>query len=427
MTHNKICAKIASVAIVGWRSGGSVEQYVDSGSARYRDYQDISERKGSCLIFFAAFLSLFWPTSVGGVIVSYLPIVSILLSCFLLLIYSIGGKFIAVNVFVFCFFFLLLLFFTIISPFQEYTFGAIFPYLAMGVVLMISPSIDVGDCSRRLFHLMAVLLIILGFGVVFHVDFIRQFIFKFYQAYYEDLYLYMVEYGDKPVGPFATHSISAFIYAVFAIIYLRLSHVSSGAKSVAYFLLSLLFFSLIVLLKSFSAIAISSLLASMYFLWLLSRAKVLAILFMGFLIVCVFSLVDLTSFYELIEKLLSSDANGLRGRYSAGNRLDGTYEFLLNNPLMAIGMTSSPQIAFGDNFISDYVIRTGVFGYLAVLFSVFVYFLSSLRGMVAIAFAVGIVVLADLGYPLLTNFRAIFLFPVFIAMWCYPGDSPHRS
>ncbi|WP_161780224.1 hypothetical protein, partial [Pseudomonas aeruginosa] len=192
-------------------------------------------------------------------------------------------------------------------------------------------------------------------------------------------------------------------------------------------LLSLLFFSLIVLLKSFSAIAISSLLASMYFLWLLSRAKVLAILFMGFLIVCVFSLVDLTSFYELIEKLLSSDANGLRGRYSAGNRLDGTYEFLLNNPLMAIGMTSSPQIAFGDNFISDYVIRTGVFGYLAVLFSVVVYFLSSLRGMVAIAFAVGIVVLADLGYPLLTNFRAIFLFPVFIAMWCYPGDSPHRS
>lgn len=94
---------------------------------------------------------------------------------------------------------------------------------------------------------------------------------------------------------------------------------------------------------------------------------------------------------------------------------------------MAIGMTSSPQIAFGDNFISDYVIRTGVFGYLAVLFSVVVYFLSSLRGMVAIAFAVGIVVLADLGYPLLTNFRAIFLFPVFIAMWCYPGDSPHRS
>lgn len=88
-----------------------MEQYVDSGSARYRDYQDISERKGSCLIFFAAFLSLFWPTSVGGVIVSYLPIVSILLSCFLLLIYSVGGKFIAVNVFVFCFFFLLLLFF----------------------------------------------------------------------------------------------------------------------------------------------------------------------------------------------------------------------------------------------------------------------------------------------------------------------------
>ncbi|MDF5955726.1 hypothetical protein P4110_14320 [Pseudomonas aeruginosa] len=323
--------------------------------------------------------------------------------------------------FLFLLFLFVAAFFTIISPFQEYTFGAIFPYLAMGVVLMISPSIDVGDCSRRLFHLMAVLLIVLGFGVVFHVDFIRQFIFKFYQAYYEDLYLYMVEYGDKPVGPFATHSISAFIYAVFAIIYLRLSHVSSGAKSVAYFLLSLLFFSLIVLLKSFSAIAISSLLASMYFLWLLSRAKVLAILFMGFLIVCVFSLVDLTSFYELIEKLLSSDANGLRGRYSAGNRLDGTYEFLLNNPLMAIGMTSSPQIAFGDNFISDYVIRTGVFGYLAVLFSVVVYFLSSLRGMVAIAFAVGIVVLADLGYPLLTNFRAIFLFPVFIAMWCYPG------
>ncbi len=374
MTHNKICAKIASVAIVGWRSGvvwSSTLTVGVPGIGIIRIF--LNERVP--VSYFCRF-SIAFLADLGRGSDCQLSTNSINFVILLSFTYLFGWWEIYSDQ---CFCFLLFLFvaafFTIISPFQEYTFGAIFPYLAMGVVLMISPSIDVGDCSRRLFHLMAVLLVILGFGVVFHVDFIRQFIFKFYQAYYEDLYLYMVEYGDKPVGPFATHSISAFIYAVFAIIYLRLSHVSSGAKSVAYFLLSLLFFSLIVLLKSFSAIAISSLLASMYFLWLLSRAKVLAILFMGFLIVCVFSLVDLTSFYELIEKLLSSDANGLRGRYSAGNRLDGTYEFLLNNPLMAIGMTSSPQIAFGDNFISDYVIRTGVFGYLAVLFPLlFIFF-----------------------------------------------------
>lgn len=54
---------------------------------------------------------------------------------------------------------------------------------------------------------------------MFHVDFIRQFIFKFYQAYYEDLYLYMVEYGDKPVGPLRL-ILYLLLYTLFSLLFI---------------------------------------------------------------------------------------------------------------------------------------------------------------------------------------------------------------
>ncbi len=371
-------------------------------------------------VFLAAFTSLFFPSSIDGVIINFLSIFSIVISAVLLLIYSVRSVVISINVVLCLVFFSLLIFFTMGSRLDVYTPGAIFPYMAMWLVLMVVPPRSVSAAARKIFHLMAFFLIVLGVGVVFHIEPIRVFISDYYQAYSDDMYYFMIEAADKPVGPLATHSVSAFVYSIFSVIYFRLSCTNSGIKSVWFFLFSVSFFLLIVLLKSFSAIALSIILLAMYSFYLLSRGKFFSIGFILLLVSGVLFNMDTSFFYEVVDKILSSDGNGLRGRFVSGNRLEGTYEYILAHPLMAIGLTASPEIAFGDNFIADYVIRTGALGYLVVLAGVFSYFTNCFKSTAVILFCVGFVLLSDLGYPFLTNYRSVFLVPVFVAMWRSP-------
>jgi hypothetical protein len=408
---------------ISWISG------VNMGKVKAQNSLAVEEvglnwcKNGGALIFSSAFLSLFIPTSIGGVITANLSVVTIVVSSFILLISVCRSGLIISNLILFIAFMCMLLLFTALSKDGEFTPGAVFPYIGMWMVLITPQPKYVSSIARKIFHLMAIVLIYLGVGVVCGDYFARGLISDFYQAYNDELYYFMVEVGNKPVGPFGTHSLSAFIYCFFAIVYFRLYLFSAGLKSLVFLIMSLSFFFMIVALKSFSAIALSAIIVGLYFYYLFYSFKFVKIILIVITAFAILTFIDATFFYDSVDAILSSNGNGLKGRTVAGNRLEGTYNYISENPFLPIGLTRLQNIAFGDNFIADYVIRVGILGYLMVLLAAYFYFRRALRSTIVVLFCMGFLLLGDLGYPLLTTYRSVFLIPVFVAMWRFPESA----
>ena len=175
---------------------------IESGNSGCIKYDHVKRyRSGGALIFLSAFLSLFIPSSLGGVVVPNLSVIAIVSSIALLLFNFIRSPLNICNFILFLLFACLLLLFTMLSKNGDFTPGAIFPYLGMWVVMITFPPDYVSSFSRKIFHLIAIILIVFGFGVVLGDESVRKLIFDFYQAYNDELYYFMVEVGDKHGNP----------------------------------------------------------------------------------------------------------------------------------------------------------------------------------------------------------------------------------
>ena len=372
----------------------------------------------SIFLVLAAAFGLFIPSSYHGEIGLYFPMVTVILgvaSCF---IYSLRSGVIAYNFMSLTAYLMLLLFYTIISPFEKLTLGAIFPYLALIIVLSVRVNDGMSVLAFKLFNVISLLLVVLGLGVILHVAFIRDIIESYYQMFNSELFVNMVVWYDKPVGPFATHSLAAFAYALLAIIYYNLSLGYYGNKFF-YRLMCLTFLVMLYCLKSFSSVALLCLLMGVYIYYLISNKKFFSIFLIGLVVLIIMMCVDLTAVHEVISKVFSSDSNGLKGRYTGNGRLDGTYQYVLANPFGGVGLTSSPELAFGDSFIADYILRTSFMGYFLIILTAFLYFKFNLHSNKAVFGSMILLFLGDLGYPLLTNYRFVFFIPVLVLVWNY--------
>lgn len=386
---------------------------------------DISRKWGG-LLFLVAMFSLFFPSSIDGTIISYLSSVAILFSVLILFLYSSKNSFLFSSLVLMVLFLCLLLLFTILSPLNDFTPGAFLPYLGMAAVLSLRVPDMASNLSIRLFHFCSFVLIALGFGVIYEVSFVRELLHNYYQAYYEELYANMIIYHKKPVGPFSTHSVAAFAYFLFAVLYFSLYRALSAGK-LWYLLFSCAFVFLLFNLRSFSSLVLIVLLVTLFLYLELrdGRWQAVVVFFLG--VISILMLVDVAPMIEAIANVLSSEGNGLRGRYSENTRLSGTYEYVSTNFISAVGLTSSPDIAFGDNFIADYVLRASAFGYLIVLVSSFLFLSASINGLGACFFAFFLLLLSDLGFPALTNYRILFLLPAFICVWNHSVTMRRRN
>lgn len=375
-------------------------------------------RSYSIFLVVGAAIGVFMPSSYHGEIGLYFPMITILLGVFFCGAYSLKSGLIANNLMLLLGYFALLFFYTIISPFKTLTLGAIFPYVALIVVMCIRVNDAMSHLAFKLFNVISLLLVIMGFGVVLHIAFIRDFIQSYYQMFNSDLFVNMVVWYDKPVGPFATHSLAAFAYAILIIVYFKLS-LNMFSNKIFYKLMCIAFLLMLYCLKSFSSVALLSMLGTGYLYYLFSSKKLFTLFFLGVGTLIVLLYVDLTPVHDVIAKVFSSESNGLKGRYTGSGRLDGTYQFVLANPFGGVGLTSSPELAFGDSFIAEYVLRTSFLGYLLVVMAAFFYFRFNFHNKKAVFVSMVFLFLGDLGYPLLTNYRFIFLIPVLVLVWNY--------
>lgn len=380
-------------------------------------------KKYSSLLFSVCALSLFFPSSINGEIVGFLTSIGQIFCITLLFLIAKKLGFIKKNVEIALVVIFLITFFTLISPIQQITIGALIPYLGFLLVLSTDlTKVKIAYIEPKILHGLIIGLLIFAWGIILNIEFITKFEFNFYQMYSDSLFEEMVVWYSKPVSVFATHSVAAFAYFWLALACFKFRAVCTHflSKSI-WFIYGLLFLCCIPLLLSNSAIGLTVILIFLGLRKLLSgRKKITLLLVFGVVVVLLSYAQEIVEFIDVslnITNVITNDGNGLSGRFKEGNRLEPTYNYLISNYFLPIGINFDNRLALGDNFIAEYVIRISFVGYMFVLLMLYNFLKRNLSSRSSVYFFLFIFILADQGYPLLTTFRFIFMFPVVVIMW----------
>lgn len=387
-------------------------------------------------ILLPMFIALFFPTSINGVINPYLSLlgnlIALLVFCFGMVV---GSLRVSLTLFSIALAFMLLLtVMTMLSPFNEITLGAVLPYVTFLLVCSVNmKDVVLSNSQRRLVILLVISIIIFCLLVVFdYQPFIA--IQESYYQLFPNLFEFMVAWANKPVLMFATHSVAGFVYfitALFLFIFSRI--VNSLIARIFLLIASILFSVFLVLLLSNTGFF---LFVVMFLIYIYTMFKSFGIL--GWLISLTLLTTAISLNIEIITSLLSlategvmtvagSKNNGLLSRFTLDSRLAGSYEYVFKSPLIGVGFTDHPSLAFGDNMLSEYVLRAGFFGYVLVLILVFGYFYSNLKLKTAAVLLFAFVIVSDLGYPLFVALRFVFIFPLLILLSNYYCDLKNRK
>ena len=381
-------------------------------------------------------IALFFPTSINGVINPHLSLIGNLIA--LMVFFAgimIGSLRLSLTLFAISLAFMLLLaVMTILSPFSQITLGAVVPYVTFLLVCSINiKSVVFTKAQRRVVIFLIVLLLISCFLVVF--DF-KPFI-AFQESYYQmfpDLFDFMMNWAKKPVLMFATHSVAGFAYFLIALILFIFARIADS-KAVRYslFIASLSFSVFLVLLLSNTGFILFFVMLLIYLFsmfktfgvwgWLISLIALVALVSINIDVITTV----LSFAWDSFITVASRKDNGLLSRFTLDSRLAGSYEYVFNSPFVGVGFTDHPSLAFGDNLLSEYVLRAGFLGYLLVLILVFGFFYSNLKLKTVAVLLFIFVILSDLGYPLFVALRFVFIFPLLIILSNYYYALKHKE
>ncbi|WNO61676.1 hypothetical protein [Rheinheimera sp. MMS21-TC3] len=378
-----------------------------------------------CLII-ALIISLYFPSSLGGVINPYLTVLSYCLAIFIILFGALLFK-VTLSKKLLSFSFLLLLTLSamsVFSPFGHLTLGALVPYIALCLIC----SINIRDLyftknQIRVVLLLILSLLIFALCISFESKAVIEFQRTFYQQLYPELFDFMVTWANKPVIVFATHSVAGFAFFIIAFVCLVFSRLvcTFSAKCILRFF-SVAFSILLLLLLSNTGFFLFFIMVLAYFYYIF-RAVNVVIVMLFLLVLFYFIFINLNTvvwFVEDVSKLFFNvvlrEDNGLLSRFSLGGRLAGSYAYVFDSPILGVGFTSGGDLAFGDNILSEYVLRGGFFGYFLVLVIVVGYLYSNIKSFASFILVLGFVFVSDLGYPLFVASRFVFIFPVLIVL-----------
>lgn len=381
--------------------------------------------RGSALLLLVMGLGMFLPSSQDGTI-NYALVGTWQLACCGMLLgllwlrsVVVMGKPLVVAMAIVC----LLLLFTLTSPLDRWTLGASIGYVALLLVLCMDlRRLVPGRASLWMFAAACVAMQVLAWGLILGSEAVRDLISAHYQMYSDELFEQMVLWYAKPVATYATHSLASLAYFALCAICFRLAHFSRGARRAGWATMGAGFVGLQFYLLSNTSVVLLVALAALGVLytvrtrsWLAFSVIVLAASF-GISYLLVVGSDVLQPVLQIVSDILSSDNNGLRGRLSLDSRLGGSYQFILNHPLSAVGFTYSPKISLGDNFIAEYILRMTVLGYGLYVWMVY-HFTTVNLGKRWGCWFFGFVVLADFAYPPLTAVRFILMVPALVVLW----------
>ena len=308
---------------------------------------------------------------------------------------------------------IVLLISTALTPFSQYTFGALVPFVGFSLLFCLKlKELTFGKRVFKLFMVINALNILLGILIVFDNSFVNEVFLKNYAAYYENLLPNML-YDNKPVLFFSSHSRAAFhLFLFFFMTYVAYKH----TKNRVYLLFSFCYIFLIFHLgsnTSYMFLAISVLILGSY----LIKYKFKGILFSAILL----SLAGLFNLQKIIGSLqdmrlqfsntLFSQRNGFLGRYSENGQLAENIRFMKGNLFRPVGLGYSDDLFFSDSGMILYTLRGTIILTLLIYFGLYTFLKRNLKHKYHVLILFLAIFLMDLGSPALTYFRTLYLIP----------------
>lgn len=288
----------------------------------------ISQRKKTQVLFaIAIFYVLFFPTSIGGVIIGNMWMVK-----------NIFGMLVAVWVWKSNFLdpkakryaiasIMVLILFTLVGlAFADPCWGDLriawasisgfLPSVLFWCVSFRSLVIE-GKSANKLLLILSAIMIIWGWGLVLTVPSIESFTTMWYSSLNEEMLSNMMSRG-KPVMSFSTHSVSAFFVTL--LFYLHCISLRHGYANILNYICMILLFLLVIPMTSNTAMVMLAIMAIL-FMWS-TKSNTTRIVFVA-ICVLAFSYYWSTGFIndyiDVIVYSSSADSHGLEARYGSEN------------------------------------------------------------------------------------------------------------
>jgi hypothetical protein len=242
---------------------------------------------------------------------------------------------------------------------------------------------------------------------------VSTFMLVHYSNFYDELLPRMIsEY--KPVTTFATHSVAGFFAYIFFFLNFR-TYQKSGNR--LHLFLAILYVGMCIAMMSTTSLGLSVLaIAELVYI---GRWKVLL-----FAPVLYFLMGDLKEDLSVaMTALWQGEGNGFGARYGAGGILQESVAYIVRHPLLPVGVTFSSGFSFIDSGPIEYILCGSLPLLLLVYGGLFLFLRRNLFDPWDVYRLFAVILVAELGFTLLTYMRSFLLIPAFVI---YLNSLPNR-
>ncbi len=375
------------------------------------------------VIVVTAILALWLPSSIDGAISTSLLAISIVGLCvsWLVLLVLQRGRVARLDLLLVLGVLGLPTVFTLTSPFLDITPGAFAVFLCLGLLLLVDlKRVTLPNWGAWVFVLLHV--VTLGAGAALAVDApgADAFFKRHYSAFYPQLLNWMLDWYDKPVLTFGTHSLAAFFYYLFfascLVAWRRTRRVVFLGAAAAHLVLAWRLSSTAAF--AFVGLALLQLYASV--LVIAPRRVLLATLglvLVAGVVVLPTVRADGALLDTIARALLGHEHAGFIARYGDAGVLAGNLRWLRDHPFEPVGFSYSPALFYGDSGIVVYAVRGTVLLPVMIYLAYFSFLWRNLRSRTVAGWLWGVTVLFEIGFTPLLYPRFLGFVPLLV-LWC---------
>jgi len=300
--------------------------------------------------------------------------------------------------------------------FNEYSFGIYPNFFTLSTLLILNYTDLTGIKYIYNVQLIATwLTIVLGIGIIIGNTAISNFLINNYSSAYDDLLPNMLA-ARKPVATFGTHSVASFL--LFFLFFMNIK-TYKVRPNLIYLVTSIVLLLLLIFVRSNTALAYSGI---SFILLFRTFAKKRSALFLGLgIVVAIFlyvsvinpSILDVFKEYDVL-KILTSNDNGLAGRYSGNSVLAPTIDYITHNPLVPLGLAYSDKLYYTDSGLILYMLRGSVILVSAIYLGFYSFLRSNLLNKRNAIYVFCLFMIFEIGYPVLIDPRVLCFIPFLI-------------
>ncbi|MGH9161293.1 MAG: hypothetical protein ACRD2X_15085 [Vicinamibacteraceae bacterium] len=376
------------------------------------------------VILGAAFFAVLFPTSIGGAISPLLDRLSILFNvavfAALLVVGRCVGSRLQAMVSVAILGWLSTL--TLLSPHARLAPGLVAMFVALALMLATNTkAVTDRQATKRTLACINVFALAIGAALCFDLQWADRFIKAYYTAFYPTIHISMLDWHDKPVLTFATHSIAGFFYYLFFYLNFRTYAVTGSGAALA---AAVGHIALGLALRSTTGSILLTLAAGQLAVAVYRRhgrqvawlPLVAPVVIVGLLV----SQADrlLASIEPVREIVVGTESSGLLSRYSSTGMLGGNLRYLNDSPFSPLGFNYGLEhdLFYGDSGFIQFLLRGSLPLVLLVYGGLYGFLRSNLRSRTDVRWLYIVILAFDLGIVSLFSFR-ITSFLVFMIVY----------